>query len=825
MEPTPRKPLKKAPKRTRRSVRIFWWIFLGGLGAFFLIIVLAMLGAFGKMPSLKQLENPTMLQASEVYAADGTLMGKYYREKGNRSNVAYKDISRHVINALVATEDERFYNHAGIDVKSTARAVFLLGSEGGGSTITQQLAKTLLGQGSKNIVARVIEKLKEYIIAIRLERNFTKEEITALYLNAVSYGDNVYGIRNAARTFFSKEPDRLDPNEAAVLVGMLKGNSIYNPRAHPPAAFQRKNVVLGQMEKNGYLTAAETAKWKTIPIPLNYQKLDENTGYAPYFREELKDELRDAIKGLENADGEPYDIYNDGLKIYTTINTQMQQYAEESIAQQMPVLQRALNAQRNVRTGSVWKEHENVLLAAMKKSDRWRNAKDDGLADDEIRKTFDVKVPMKVFAWNAKRTKDTVMTPYDSIRYHRQMMQTAFMVMDPTTGEVKAWVGGIDFKTFKYDHANLNTKRQVGSSIKPFLYAQAMEERGFTPESIIPNEPQYFEGNGWVPAGRKCLGPPNVSMAGALASSLNCASAYLMKQVGPAQFSGFLERINIPTKVEAYPSNALGAVDLSLYEMMWGYSIFGGHGFSSKPYFISRIEDRNGNVIKRFDYSANRKEAISEVTAYNMTRMLEGPVTRGTAAGLMQQLGAAEMGGKTGTTNDNADAWFFGFSPQLLAGVWVGCDDRFIRIESAQGYGGTAARPIWQSFFQKVYNDKKLGVFRDATFPKPADLNNQLFNGDINSIIPDSLENAEGIDMGNGSADEYSLDTTSEYLPPESRLPVDESVPAKPKKDSSKSPRIGEATPPDSSAEKKKKGFLRGIFGGKKDKEKDGENK
>ncbi|MDB5252975.1 MAG: peptidoglycan glycosyltransferase, partial [Flaviaesturariibacter sp.] len=410
----------------------------------------------------------------------------------------------------------------------------------------------------------------------------------------------------------------------------------------------------------------------------------------------------------------------------------------------------------------------------------------------------------------------------DSIRYHRQMMQTAFMAMDPATGEVKAWVGGVDFKTFKYDHASIGTKRQVGSSIKPFLYAQAMEERGFTPETSIPNEAQYFEGNGWVPASRKCIGLPNVSMAGALAFSLNCASAYLMKQVGPAQFSGFLERINIPTKVEPYPSNALGAVDLSLYEMMWGYSIFGGHGFSSKPYFISRIEDRNGNVIKRFDYSANRKEAISEVTAYNMTRMLEGPVTRGTAAGLMQQLGAAEMGGKTGTTNDNADAWFFGFSPQLLAGVWVGCDDRFIRIESAQGYGGTAARPIWQSFFQKVYNDKKLGIFRDATFPKPADLNNQLFNGDVNSIIPDSLENAEGIDQGNGSADEYSLDTTSGYLPPESKAPVDETAPAKPRKDSSKSPRIGEANPADTVTQKKKKGFLRGIFGGKKDKENEG---
>lgn len=823
MESTTPRQIKRAKLiKTKKRVQLFWWTFFSCLGAFLLVILLAIFGVFGKMPSLKQLENPSMLQSSEVYAADGTLMGKYYREKGNRSNVNYKDISKHVINALVATEDERFYNHAGIDVKSTGRAIFLFGRQGGGSTITQQLAKTLLGQGSKNFAMRIIEKLKEYIIALRLERNFTKEEILALYLNAVPYGDNVYGIRNASRTFFSKEPDRLDPNEAAVLVGMLKGNFIYNPRVRYKASFERKNVVLGQMEKNNYLNPSEAARYKAMPIPLNYKKMDENAGYAPYFREVLKEELKEALKGMENPDGEPYNIYDDGLKVYTTINTQMQTYAEESIAQQMPVLQRALNSQRNIRSGSVWEEHENVLAAAMKVSDRWKAEKEDGLTDAEIKKTFYEKVPMKVFAWNAKREKDTVMTPYDSIRYHRQMMQTAFMVMDPVTGEVKAWVGGINFKTFKYDHANLNTKRQVGSSIKPFLYAQAMEERGFTAESNIPNEAQYFEGNGWVPASKKCLGLPNVTMAGALAFSLNCASAYLMKQIGPAQFSNFLERINIPTRVKPYPSNALGAVDLSLYEMLWGYSIFGGRGFSSKPYFISRIEDRNGNVIKRFDYSSNRKEAISEVTAYNMTRMLEGPVTRGTAAGLKQQLGATEMGGKTGTTNDNADAWFFGFSPQLLAGVWVGCDDRFIRIESAQGYGGTAARPIWQTFFQKVYNDKKLGIFRDAVFPKPADLNNQLINADIPGIIEESLPNAEGNNVGNGSANEYSLDTTSGYIPPESQRPVDEnaSPKEKPKKDTGRLPKIGDRNPADNpSGKKEKKGFLRGIFGKKEKKE------
>lgn len=547
----------------------------------------------------------------------------------------------------------------------------------------------------------MIEKFKEYIVAIRLERNFTKEEIIALYLNAVPYGDNIYGIRNAARTFFQKEPDRLTPVESAVLVGMLKGNSIYNPRIRYKAAFERKNIVIGQMEKNNYITVAQASQYKAAPIPLNYKKLDENTGYAPYFREVLKDEIEDALKGLTNADGDEYNIYDDGLRIYTTINPRMQQYAEEAVAQQMPILQRTLNNQRNIKTGSVWKGHENVLEAAMKASDRWNNLKDDGLSDEEIKATFRQKVPMKVFAWNKDRSKDTVMTPMDSIKYHRQMMQTAFMVMDPGTGEIRAWVGGIDFKTWKLDHANLKTKRQVGSTIKPLLYCQAMEERGFTPETMVEDVQQRFGKDQLVPATGKTCSGRTVTMASALAWSRNCATAYIMKQVGPAQFAGFLERINIPTKVDPFPSIALGSCDLSLFEMMWGYSIFPGRGFSTRPIMISRIEDRNGNVLKRFDGVSNRKEAVSEVTAYQMTRLMEGPVTKGTAAGLMQALGAKEMGGKTGTTNSNADFWFMGYTPQLLAGAWVGCDDRFITIESAAFYGGTAARPIWQAFFKK----------------------------------------------------------------------------------------------------------------------------
>lgn len=798
----------------KKSVRIFWYLFLVGFGVLVIIVAMANFGAFGKMPSLTELENPSILQSSEVYAVEGTLMGKYFRERGNRSNVKYRDISPHVVDALIATEDERFYHHSGIDFKSTLRAIFTLGSQGGGSTISQQLAKALLEQGSKNKAWRVIEKIKEWIVSVKLERNFTKEEIITLYLNAVPFGSNIYGIRNASRTFFQKEPDRLTVDEAALLVGMLKGNTLFNPIRNPKAALDRRNVVIGQMEINGKISSPEATKLKAKPIKLNYKKLDENTGYAPYFREILKDEIKVALKDVKKPNGDSYDIYDDGLKIYTTINPRMQEYAEEAVAQQMTSLQHNVNARPTVKSGAIWKDHENILEQAMKQSDRWQNLADDGLSDKEIIASFYQKVPMKIFAWNAKREKDTIMTPYDSIKYHRQMEQTSFMVMDPVTGEVRAWVGGINFKTYKFDHVNLKTKRQVGSSIKPFLYTQAMEERGFTPETECENQAQFFPGSGWVPAGKKCPGGV-ISMANALAWSKNCATAYIMKQVGPQQFADFLGRLNIPTKVEPYPSISLGSCDLSMFEMLWGYTIFAGRGFSTKPYFISRIEDRNGNVIKRFDYSVNRKEAVSEVTAYRMARMMQGPVDKGTAAGLRARLGAVEMGGKTGTTNDNADAWFIGYTPQLLAGAWVGFDDRFIRNE---GEGSRMARPIWEYFFKKVYADKTLGIDQDARFVKPAELENEINSADIMELIDNTPPPAgEGEDQGVGTEQDYQ---NYEYIGPESRPVKDDDD--KNKKDSANKAanlkRDGDAKPIGSQVDqpKKKKGFFQKLFGKKK---------
>lgn len=807
-----------------KPVRIFWKIFFLGFGAFVLLLLLINFGVFGKMPSIAQLENPTIVEASEVLAIDGTPMGKYYKEKGNRSVVAYKDISKHVVDALVATEDERFYDHSGIDGKSLMRAVLKLGRDGGGSTITQQLALNLFSTRASNVVMRIIQKLKEQIIAVKLERNFTKQEILALYLNTVSYSDNVFGIRNAARTFFQKEPDRLTVEEAAMLIGMVNAPSRYNPRVNPKPALDRRNLVIDRMATNGYITEPEASKFKVIPINLKYRRMDENSGLAPYFREVLRDELKKWCKEHTNPlTDEPYDLYEDGLKIYTTINPRMQLYAEEAMNKHMPTLQKALNAQANVKNGTVWKNYKNILDAAMKSSDRWKLGKEEGMSDDELRKMFNTKVPMRVFAWNSKREKDTIMTPLDSIKYHRQMLQLSFMVMDPITGEVKAWVGGIDFKTYKYDHVNLNTKRQVGSSIKPFLYCEAIEEAGFTPETPCEATQQYFPGFGYVPAKNNPKHTGTRSMASGLAWSVNEVAAYIMKQVGPKRFADFLKRINIQTKVEPYPSMALGAADLSMFEMMWGYTMFPNQGYSTKPIYITRIEDKNGNVLENFQTKMN--QVISESSAYTMVKMLQGPVDIGTAAGLRARLGAAEMGGKTGTTNDNSDAWFFGFTPQLLAGTWIGCDDRFIRLESGLGYGGQASRPIWESFFQKVYADKTLGIEREAKFVQPAVMRNELLT-DYSKLEQVAPPGAEGQDVGNGTANDYLGTPDSSNVPVESKLDNDEKKilqeatksSTTPKKDGKDAIIIEQK--PTKEEEKKKKGFFKRLFGKDKEKEK-----
>ena len=763
-----------------RSVNLFWRIFGGGIAFLLFLLLILNFGLLGKMPDLDDIENPTASLASQVYAENGTLMGKYYIE--DRMNVQYKDISQHVIHALVATEDERFYDHSGIDAKSLARAFLYLGSEGGASTITMQTAKNLFTENwsTKNFILRGLQKLKEGIIAIRLERNFTKDEIITLYLNTVAYGDNVFGIRNAAKTFFQKEPDRLNVGEAAVLIGMLKGATLYNPRRNPKLALDRRNTVINQMVRNNYLDANEAAKIKLQPIELNYKKLDESTGLGPYFRMVLGEEMKKWCKEHKKNNGDNYDLFRDGLKIYTTINPSMQLIAEAAVAKHISYMQKLLNSQENFKKGTVWNGFENVLDQIMRQSDRWRNMKKEDIDEDEIKKSFLQKIPMHVFAWNNTRGKDTIMSPLDSIKYHRQMLQAGFMVMDPLNGQIKAWVGGVDFKTFKYDHANINTKRQVGSTIKPLLYGLAIEEAGFTPNTEVQDVQQSFGTYGMVPNTPKTCTGASMPMAMALAKSRNCASAYILKQLdntannGAKRFVEFLKKCDFQSKIDPYPSIALGATEISLYEMMQGYSMFPGRGFNAQPMFITRIEDRNGNVVASF--TPKRKEVISDVTAYSVIRMMQGVLTNGTGAGIWQYdiPSGMEIAGKTGTTNDNSDAWFIGYTPQYLAGGWVGCDDRFIRFNSKNGEGGRAAMPIWAYFFNKAAADPNCGIDTKLTFIKPDVMSTDINIDFINGTTP--VLGGEGEDMGAGNATDYEIpvDIKPEDVGAESQIIIEE---------------------------------------------------
>lgn len=708
-------PSKKDPG-VSRPVHIFWKIFFYCWGVALLMILVIYLGLFGKLPSIEELENPSMMSSSEIYADDGTLMGKFYLK--DRINVKYQDVSPNVIKALIATEDERFYEHSGIDVRSLLRAVVFLGSEGGASTITQQLAKALLGQQSRMSVGRVIEKLKEWIVAIRLERNFTKEEIITLYLNMVNYGDETYGIRNAAKTYFQKEPGELRVDEAAVLVGLLKGSTRYNPRRNPKAAMNRRNTVLDQMARNDYLSKEEARALKIEPIRLNYLKLDENSGIAPYFRGVLREEIKTWCKENENPKtGEPYDIYKDGLKIFTTINARMQEYAELSVYRHMQNLQKVFSSQQNIKTGTVWNtpDAKAILETAMRQSDRWRNLKEDGVEEDEIRKSFLQPVRMKIFAWNEKRESDTLMTPLDSIRYHKQVMQIGLLAMDPLTGDVKAWVGGSNFKRFKFDHVNIKTKRQVGSTFKPLLYTLGVMN-GYTPETIMPGGP--------INMGGKMIDGTGGPMAICLAFSKNPAAVHLINTLGVERTIEFAKQCGITSTIPPYPSIALGSADISLVEMVQAFSMFPARGYNVKPNFISRIEDRNGNVLASF--RAETKEVIGESEAYVMTKMLQGVVDRGTAGSLRWAYGVqGQIAGKTGTTNDNTDGWFIGFNPQLLTGVWVGCDDPFLRMLYTAG-GSQMAMPAWAYFYQQVFNDKSLNIDPESAFIPPSNMQNEI---------------------------------------------------------------------------------------------------
>ena len=795
-----------------KTTNLFWKIFFIAWASFIVLILAINFGIFGKLPSLVELENPSMLSSSEIFASDGSLMGKYYLK--DRTNVKYNDISPNVINALVATEDERFYHHSGIDVKGTARAVFFLGTKGGASTITQQLAKNMLEQGSKNMIRRIIEKIKEWIISVKLERNFTKEEILTLYLNTVSFSDNLFGIGNASRTFFQKDPDRLNVEEAAVLVGMVNAPTLFNPRRNPKAALDRRNLVINRMAGNGYITESKAEEFKLKPIQLKYQKLDENAGIAPYFREVLRDEVKKWCRENKNPKtGNPYDIYKDGLKIFTTINPKMQEYAEIAVYRHMQNLQKVFSNQKNIKDGTIWKTKEGkaIILNSMKQSERWKTGREDGLTEEEIKKTFEHKVPMKVFAWNDKREKDTVMTPLDSIKYHKQIMQVGFLSIDPQTGEVKAWVGGSNFKSFKFDHVNINTKRQVGSTFKPILYTVGVMN-GYTPETVFPGGP--------INMGDKVITGSGGPMAICLAYSKNPGAAYLINQVGVQRTIDFAKECGIKSTIPPYPSIALGSADLSLYEMVQSYTMFPGRGFNVKPYFINRIEDRNGNVLAAFHTES--KEVVSEADAYVMTKMMQGVVDFGTGRALRGAFGIpGDIAGKTGTTNDNADGWFIGFTPQLLSGVWVGCDDPILRLLYTTG-GAQMAMPAWAYYYQQVFKDKSLNIDPQTKFMVPEILNNEAIY-DYQELTRGELPPpAEGEDVGSGTSTDYidvPISDGTERVVSESKKMEDEEKKvleeAKKQNGNKSSDDALKNKPPVDTTEKKKKGIFKKIFGKK----------
>ena len=768
-------------KSSKNWVRIFWKYYFTGIGVFIIFLLMLNWGWIGDMPDLNDIENPTASLASQVYAQDGTPMGKYYLE--DRISVKYRDISPYLIQALVATEDKRFYDHYGIDGEGLLRAITFLGSKGGASTITMQTAKNIFTDNwsTQNKLLRIIQKIKESIIAVKLERKFTKQEIITLYLNTVPFSENLFGVSNASRSFFQKEPDRLTIEEAALLIGMINAPTKFNPNRNPKLALERRNLVLNRMSSQKYISINQAEQLKNLPVVTNFKKLDENNGLGPYFRMNLGEFMKKWCKEHKKSNGDAYNLYKDGLKIYTTINPRMQLYAEEAVARHMAYLQKEFSQQPKIKSGQIWKEFNNQIELAIKQTDRWRNLKKEELSDEVIRKTFDQIVPMRVFAWNKNRFLDTTMTPIDSLKYHKQILQTGFLAVDPFTGEVKAWVGGVDFRTFKYDHVNVNTKRQVGSTMKPLLYSLAIEKAGFTPNTIVQDQQQMFDGYGMVPnTSRTCTGA-SMPMAQALAESRNCASAYIMKQINgkgneaAKELVEYLKKCNVQAEIQPYPSIALGSCEISLFEMVQAYTMFPGGGYNAQPFFINRIEDKNGNVLESF--SPKRKKIIDEITAYSVVNMMQGVISKGTGRSMYSyDVKAQSIAGKTGTTNDNSDLWFMGYTPQILAGAWVGCDDRYIRFsDNYFGQGAHASLPIWAYFMEKVSNDPACNLDQNANFVRPSNLLNDF---DVSFISKDtiaidkslpSIEKAEDVT----AESDYALPSS-----PKSQLPLKE-VPKK----------------------------------------------
>ena len=761
-----RKPLSP---RTKTIIIISFWSLFGGA-------ILLVLGLFlyvwnnAQIPDLAELESPKISYSTQVFSADGKVLTSFFRlnkgDEGNRSYVGYDELPQNLIDALVATEDARFYNHSGIDFQALARVGFktlllMDKGQGGGSTITQQLAKKLYKRTASNII---FDKLKEWIIAVKLERMYTKEEIIVMYLNKVEFGSNTYGIKNAAETFFGKLPADLEPHESAVLVGMLSANTTYNPKVHPEAARARRNLVLSRMVEAGKLDRALADSLKATPINLDrFHVINTKTQMAPYFRQTLfvtmnatepdrkdytyyEEFLRDSLRWVTDdlygwlnknhkPDGRPYDIYNDGLRIYTTIDSRMQRYAEEAVAEHLggylqPAFDKEKKNLRNPPFGAEVdaKGIEYSLNRAKRQSARYRSMKNAGINEAVIEGTFSTPTQMQVFDWRQDpKTKkwggvvvDTVMTPLDSIRYINGILRAAFMAIEPKTGHIKAYVGGPDFGYFEYDNVRQGA-RQVGSTIKPFLYTLAMQN-GMTPCTEVVNVPQTFiiGNNTWTPRSTdksESIGK-TVTLKWGLTNSSNNISAYLMKQFGPEAMVKMMQKMGISSHLDAVPALCVGPADLSVYEMVAAYNTFPSMGRRPDPMMVTRIEDNEGNVLATFNESS--REVIDAETASLMVNLMQGVVNGGTAMRLRSSAYynlKGQIAGKTGTTNNNTDGWFIGYTPTICAGVWVGGEDKHVHPSMNLGQGAHSALPIWGIWMQKVLADGHLGVTENDVFP------------------------------------------------------------------------------------------------------------
>jgi len=687
-------------------IRRMWFAFFTFWVTIILFFAGVAYGLFGELPGFADLENPKNLLATEVIGSDGVVLGKYFVQ--NRSFTPYSELSPHLIQALVATEDVRFERHSGIDVRSLLRAIVYLGSKGGASTITQQLALNLFsGERARSKPARILQKCKEWVISVQLERRYTKQEILAMYLNTVDFGYNSFGIKSAARTYFNKDARDLNIQESAVLVGLLKGITLYSPVRNPERSLNRRNTVLSQMAKYGYLKDEQADSLQELPLKLNLRPSDHAAGTATYFREYLRGWLNQWVKDNPRPDGKKWDIYRDGLRVYTTLDSRMQTHAEEAVATHMKALQNTFFGHWKGK-GEPWGDNTEILDLAMKRCDRYRDWKEEGLSESQIRRKMHEPLKTRLFSWEGWR--DTTISPMDSIRYAKKFLHTGFMAMEPESGHIKAWVGGIDMQFTQYDHVNKNARRQAGSSFKPFVYTLAVDN-GFDPCMRIPNQPVTFEEfENWTPDNYDDSYGGTLNMFEGLAKSINSIVAYLMKQIGPDAVIELSRNMGIESPMEPYPSLCLGAFDMSVYEMVGAYATFANKGVWTKPIFVTRIVDKDGNELARFD--AESREVFSEETAYVMTKMLEGVVNRGTAARLRGKYALRmPLGGKTGTTQNNSDGWFIGITPGLALGAWVGADDRAVHFRSTSlGGGANSALPIVGEFLTRVWADPKINM-------------------------------------------------------------------------------------------------------------------